>query len=697
MKKIILFVPLKTSAGCSWYNIFKKKTPFKVMSFLTALALSINAIVGCSRENLTSTRPFIFFRPMDTQTGLMYRSIPFPNDLYMSSGKNNIAPSTDPNFNRNSLSQFLIPVVNTLTGFGTSSAVLFSLSAVPDISTLPLTPDASVQPTASAFIININQHSPGYGKMVPAVYIFTETSYNRTDHLYTLGIKPAYGHPLDQSTRYAAVITTGLKSADGRYFAADSGFNSIKPGAHPTSTVLQEAQTMYKSLFDILSKPPYKIAADRIACASIFTTENVTHVLENVVSWLTTTTSLPAPYFTGATIYAATNYSSTTGVYASPNFLSDPFSGSIQSDASGDPILNGWASLYFSITIPDTPPLASFGYPVVIVQHGLDADRTMALSIASEFANHGIACISIDAVGHGSRNTNGGNSVLNFINFPYPLSVRDHMQQTAIDLVQLSRLVQNSGLGSELSTLMGRPITFDTLNGVSFIGQSLGGFIGSIYMAVSPYARNGIINVGGGELMVFLLNSPLGYNEFVPFIKAIMGIPSSITPSVATDEVVLFQSILDPGDPINYGQYVTMHPLPEIGFSKNILFQMADLEQNVGNVSNESMAVAMGITAVSRSPVEGKPYNILPWFTFSTINAPVLSNASGVPGSVTSVLYQFYATHSFLIAPTDKVYFSSTFPFEPLPQPLSITNPMTQAQVQAAEFITTSTVIDPFQ
>ncbi len=667
---------------------------------LLNLVMFLFAYAGCtSSSSSPASGPKVFFKPAATASGVVYRSIPFPNDLYLSgnvyssAGFNAIAPSTDPNLSsRTALNNMLIPMMNTIDGFGTSGAVLFSLSGTVDQLTLPQTVQASLQPTASAFIIDIDQNSPDYGKLAPAVFLFTATTYNGTDYLYTLGIKPAYGYPLAQGTRYAVVITTKVKGSNGAGLSPDAGFNTIKTSAVLSDPLLEKARQLYAPLFSILSKPPYDLGYSNIAGATVFTTEQITPVIQHIISWLTTTT-LPIPNFTStteqSTVISKPTFSYITGEFASPNFLTDPVSGTIQVDAAGNPILQGWSTLYFSVTVPAAAPPAG-GYPVAIVQHGLGSDRAqIILSVADRFAQHGIACISINAVDHGDRAPGGDatKATIDFLNFVAPFSIRDHFIQTVTDIIQLSRLAQSPTLTTLLTTYMGRPVMFNTTNDTnptSYIGQSLGGIIGSFYISVAPYTKNAVINVGGGELSSLLMNSPVIYTEFMPIISSILAIPSWIVPSLATDEVVMFQSLIDPGDSMNYGRFALKQPLSALGFTKQILFQMADLDQLVPHLSTEGEATAMGVTGVSRGDTD--PLIVLPFFTFTTYTPPV--NMNGI--------YQYYGTHGMLNTPTDTVALEETYPFAKLANPLTITNPLIQIQNQAATFLTTGVIINPW-
>ena len=92
----------------------------------------------------------------------------------------------------------------------------------------------------------------------------------------------------------------------------------------------------------------------------------------------------------------------------------------------------------------------------------------------------------------------------------------------------------------------------------------------------------------------------------------------------------------------------------------------------------------MGITGISRG--DTNPLIIVPGFTFTTFTPPVTMNG----------IYQFYGTHGMLNTPTDTVALEETYPFAKLSSPLIVSNPLVQVQEQAAEFLTSGTIINPY-
>ncbi|MCL5277657.1 MAG: hypothetical protein M1517_07795 [Deltaproteobacteria bacterium] len=98
------------------------------MDKYTAMGVALFALMGCSKGPSPLPGPIVYFRPQQTWAGLVYRTVPYPNDLYTSATGNAIAPSSDPNLSRSFLNTSLIPMMDQCRGFGTSSAVLFRRS-----------------------------------------------------------------------------------------------------------------------------------------------------------------------------------------------------------------------------------------------------------------------------------------------------------------------------------------------------------------------------------------------------------------------------------------------------------------------------------------------------------------------------------------------------------------------------------------
>ena len=256
------------------------------------------------------------------------------------------------------------------------------------------------------------------------------------------------------------------------------------------------------------------------------------------------------------------------------------------------------------------------GYPVAIIQHGLNGRRDFIMAAANELAKNGIASIAIDAVGHGDRyecpfwgplfdavcepmdelfNCTGAagpdglpdpdnlSAPLGFFElFASGLSFRDNFRQSVADLMWLARLIKGQRL--DLSTI-GSP-GLDG-NHIFFIGDSLGAIIGGTFMTAELNVPTGVLNVaGGGIAPTLLVNSPGINGEYGDLVRLAFCLSPEDLASNDSQFVNLAQTVLDPGDPINYAPYALKDPL--VGEKpKNILQIEVIWDHLVPNSSNE--------------------------------------------------------------------------------------------------------------
>ncbi|HMM67675.1 MAG TPA: Ig-like domain-containing protein [Dokdonella sp.] len=245
------------------------------------------------------------------------------------------------------------------------------------------------------------------------------------------------------------------------------------------------------------------------------------------------------------------------------------------------PVANSTQKVPLVLTIPNAAsgkvkPAA--GWPVVIFQHGITRNRSDAFAVAGTLASQGFAVIAIDAPLHGItdpasplniantpfaalgarertfkidlvNNTTGApgpDGVVDpsgsyFINLPSLLTSRDNIRQAVADLLVLARAIPSTHYSASATDFDGARI--------SFVGQSLGGIIGTVFMGVQPDVQVGLLNVPGGGIPRLLEASP----AFGPRIIAGLG---AIGVSPGTPDYDAFfgaaQTVIDSADPINW-------------------------------------------------------------------------------------------------------------------------------------------------
>ncbi len=231
------------------------------------------------------------------------------------------------------------------------------------------------------------------------------------------------------------------------------------------------------------------------------------------------------------------------------------------------------------------------GWPLVIFQHGITRSRTDMLAVAGTLASQGFAVVAMDLPLHGVTDTaspfyigntpfaalgaqertfdldlvdndsgaSGPDGKIDgsgeyFINLTSLLTSRDNLREGVADLFTLAHAVGAMNAAGS---------TFDTAR-ISFVGQSLGSIVGSVFMATDPTVQTALLSVpGGGIARMLEASAALG--------PVIVGGLAQAGLLPGTPEYNMFflatQTVIDSGDPINFGGNGSLLP------AKNLLVQ----------------------------------------------------------------------------------------------------------------------------
>jgi Bacterial virulence factor lipase N-terminal len=359
---------------------------------------------------------------------------------------------------------------------------------------------------------------------------------------------------LDQHTRYALIVTRGVRDTSGPPVAAAPAFQWFR----------QTVAGVYKdALLDAVhAARKAGVPEDGIAVASVFTTQSVTAVLEKIrdqiksapaavvdvnlgpagsrtvfslqdvagVSWKQQTQTVPLFNEVNLNLGDLRSVPGAVGQIAFGRFIAGDYQlhpgDFIPSTATltGTPSIFALNQIYFNLVLPSgTPP--PNGWPVAIAGHGGGGSKegfTLSLgSLAASLAQRGIALIAINAVGHGygalgsltvTRSTGervvfpsggrgfdqNGDGIIEAregIRASAPRNIvddRDGLQQTVADLMQLVQQIES-----------GVDVGGDTLpdldrSRIYYVSQSLGGVYGAVFLAVEPGVTAGVLTVAGG-------------------------------------------------------------------------------------------------------------------------------------------------------------------------------------------------------
>jgi hypothetical protein len=433
-----------------------------------------------------------------------------------------------------------VSVINTLDGFNLQPRLSISFSGPIDVTTVN---------SSTVFLIKLGDATAaeeGGGQIVGINQIVWDVATN------TLHVES--DELLKQHTRYALIVTRGLRDAEGQPVEPSEAFSRFR----------QEVRGEYKhDLLDAVQAAHRLGVPERdIVTASVFTTQSATAVLEKIRDQIHAATPEPADFRLGQggtrTVFALDEVTGITGSqqtrhspdeftsvslatelgalrdlipgavsriaygkYRSPEYLVHPgeFIPPVAT-RTGTPQVQSTMDVYFNVVLPSGPtPLG--GWPVAIYGTGQEGSKdTWLLRVAASNASHGIATASINYYGRGfgplstitvdSRTEGpvtflaGGRSVDQLGNGDFGggfggrialnpmISIRDSHRQTAADWMQLVRVIE-----------VGVDVDDDRIpdldpSRIYYFGNSLGGLMGPLFMAVEPDVHAGVLNTVGG-------------------------------------------------------------------------------------------------------------------------------------------------------------------------------------------------------
>jgi virulence factor lipase-like protein len=429
-----------------------------------------------------------------------------------------------------------IDVLNTLDGFNLQPRLSIPFTGAID--------PASVS-SANVFLVSLGDTlgGGGDGKPIGINQVVwdpaTNTLYAESDEL------------LDQHTRYALIVTRGVRDMAGDPVEAGA-FATFRHDLNFGQSKDPALKAYRKSLLDALAVSG--VNPTNVVAASVFSTQSATADLEKIRDQIKAATPAPAtmlgvfprsdvlavqfkrqvetaPTFVTSTLPAVVDIvpgavgTIAFGKYTSPDYeTAEKFIPAVGT-RTGVPAVQATNDIYFDLFLPSgTPP--SGGWPVAIFGHGFtDSKQGAPIVVASVLASHGVATIAINVVGHGGgplgtltilrasgppvtipaggrgidQDGNGTIDSTEGVNATPPqtiISSRDGLRQTVVDIMQLVRLIETGGVPGLSSTR------------IYYAGQSFGGIYGTILLGVEPSIRAGVPNVPGGAIIEIARLSP---------------------------------------------------------------------------------------------------------------------------------------------------------------------------------------------
>lgn len=627
----------------------------------------------------------------------------------------------------------------TLDGYGLRPTVEFFLEGAIDPSTIPATTRSL---TDAVFVLDVDPDTGESGAPIPF-----DWRYDPDRHV--ISGAPAMGTQLREGTRYAAVITTDVRNADGLsvFPSYQLGLLAQDPPARWRST--GEA---YKEL---LALPALE---RRIAGLAVFTTQYASDALVKARNSIANVADVDAPTLVfadpalifdtkarlDALLGTATRETTgpraglerwgtdnatgiahdhiavvATGTTTIGRFLRDdtgtdgPEDETFELGAGGVPEVQGIDDIPITIVLPKGPVPAD-GFPVVVFQHGLGGSRHDVLNIAEPIAAQGYALVAIDAVGHGSRYdaTDSGNNLGSktdfsgdrslrdgfgddvglsayvefFEGFTNLSAVRDAIRQSTLDVSRAAMLVRSAPNLAALSAPYGTAPRLDPTR-VAYLGESFGTIIGTNLAAIEPSIGLYVLNVPGGGLVDHIVpNSPEVGALALPFAEQLYRTTGQIDRFHPL--VGMLQAIFDGADSLTFARHVLRDRfVVENAYigDRHIVCIEVMNDEAMPNQATEALARGLGLHVLK--PNLDVPSGLL----------QIESPGGGNVNAQTAVLVQYQpATHGYnWSAETGTMRYVPGYPhegddkFPKLPNAITIREPIYETHEQVAEILAT--------
>ncbi|MBX3184909.1 MAG: hypothetical protein KF915_19965 [Polyangiaceae bacterium] len=525
----------------------------------------------------------------------------------------------------------LVPLLRTyiesmhdvMEGFSPVAAGYLRFDGPLDPSSLPAGPLESLSPESSVQLIDIDPASPERGsrRLLTLHWQEEEGVYWPSG---TLAFMPALGHPLRRATRYALVVTSALRAADGGAVGRSEELEQLLGvEMSPGGALGAHKSALLPALEEITAQG---VEASDVVHLAVFTTSDPVRETQALRDWVMD--NYPAPT---ASAWEARGGWGTADIYEgeygpSPDFQRGtiPFArfgdgGELAFDAQGAPELQRDFSLRFALMVPDPAacPMPSEGYPITLYAHGTGGNFRSFIGEGDEgpaLAERCIATMGIDQIFHGTRpGADGGNPDILFFNVSNPVAARANGPQSAIDVVQQARLFTETRIEipAEVSNT-GAAIRFDPTR-VMFMGHSQGGLNGPMFLAVDDQTRGAVLSGSASMISITLLEktAPIDVSRLVSTVFLALTVHEQGELNELHPEISLAQSIVDPTDPIHYVPMLLKEP--RAGFAPKSVLMTEGVTPTGGGDSYspphgiEVQAVALGLPPlepVVRLPAE---------------------------------------------------------------------------------------------
>jgi hypothetical protein len=566
--------------------------------------------------------------------------VPFPDDYWL------VADASTPTGHRVDLSVpsrdadviflflALMAETKTLDGFSPVGGIVIALSDEPDTDSLPLTPEASLEPSATVQLFDLTPGGDAFGHRIPFALspISRQLVGQEIDH--SMVIYPSIS--LTPKGRYAVVVTRDARAKDGRPFAPSHFLTAVlgpeEAGEGPEITrarALIEVGVVDVLADERLVSPP--ILPEDLALVLRFTVRSTDDIPLTPLSMKEQILTGPPPSYSISSVDPGSGYVAAVvrGTWDAPNWREDQYF--ISRDENGDPQITRSVPVPFVLAVPQAAE--SGPVPVVMFQHGSPGSAEQAYWEARA----GLAEAGFAVIGFTDTMNRELGQDLDFHNaFLFETLITNQRfphfpMQLYGEQMAFLRVIEQLGSVDVVPAPGGDGVPdLDLEAPLTYVGLSMGCVHGSAFLTYAPEIKAAAIAAGAQRQGEAYFNSGTFIDKFPPHLLALM---PNVRPVDFWVGLSIFQMIFDHQDAHQHAVHLYRDPLEVAG-----TVHKASVLLQEGLADSLMPANAMHSLAWTFGPLP----QLDPIWDPSPILEPITGPVTGnIDSETTAALYQF--------------------------------------------------------
>lgn len=521
-----------------------------------------------------------------------YCAFPFPSNVFtvpeagtVTGRKVELSESMVPTATNGTMTT--LDAFNTRDGFSPGIALMaFLPGAVIDGLPRPDDIAASLAATSPTVLLDTEtgEHVPHWAELD----MTTDDDTRRT-----FMIRPAVR--LEDDRRYIVAIRR-VRDANDQLVPPSPAFAALRDRLDSDDASVEERRGLYTDIFAQLTAAG--VARDDLQLAWDFSTASRGDNTDWLVGMRDEAFELTGPDGPAYTLDSVTmDWSADVAVrilghMEVPLYLDQPgVGGVINLDDDGFPVTNGTAQYPFEVLVP----YSAMTEPAALLQfgHGLFGTYESVEDLGELANTHNLVIFAFDWIGMSEPDALPIAGLLSSGDLSGFQTLPSRLMQAQVNALLGMRMMSGAFVDDPaIQFAGGSAINPDERY---FFGASLGGIMGSVYMALTPDVERGALGVPGQSFNLLVFRSEL-FDPFFEILRLTYGDPRDI-------QMIMSAAMLlwDRAEPTGFSKYIRSG---ELSMPHEVLMQVAIGDHLVTNFASHLMARTIGVPLLTPGPRE---------------------------------------------------------------------------------------------